>query len=66
MDIETLGIAIAVTKSIPGSAAERAETAAETAETNAEAAAASAQIAAESAYGIAVDGSILKITDGSE
>ena len=59
MDIETLGAAIAVAKSIPGTAAERAETAAESAES-------AAEIAEASAYGITITGTTLNVTEGSE
>lgn len=60
MDVTTLGAAIAVAKSIPGTAAERAETAADRAES-------AAEIAEASAYGITVEGHTLKITEeGSE
>ncbi len=57
MDKDTeLGMLISVVRSIPGSAAERAETAAAQA-------AASAETAAESAYAISVTGTTLNILD---
>lgn len=55
MDSQTLGAAIAIAKSIPGTAAQRAETAAEAAEN-------AAEIAAAHNYGISVSGNKLVIT----
>lgn len=57
MDTTTLGAAIAVAKSIPGTAAERAESAADRAES-------AAEIAEASAYGITVEDHTIVITDG--
>lgn len=55
MDTQTLGAAIAIVKTIPGTAAQRAETAAEAAE-------AAAEQAATHNYGISVVGNTLAIT----
>lgn len=55
MDSQTLGAAIAIVKSIPGTAAQRAETAAEAAEN-------AAEIAATHNYGISASGNKLVIT----
>lgn len=55
IDTETLGAAIAIAKSIPGTAAQRAESAAEAAEN-------AAAEAATHNYGISVSGTKLVIT----
>lgn len=56
MDMKTIGAAVALVKSIPGSAAQRAETAQAAAE-------AAAQEAASHNYGITVSGTVLTITE---
>lgn len=62
MDMETLGAAIAIAKSIPGSAAERSETAATTAEEAAQSALESAELAAQHSYGVSVSGTTIVFT----
>lgn len=59
MDIQTLCAAVAITKGIPGSAAERAETAQAAAE-------AAAAVAQTHNYGISVSGTTLVITPPEE
>ena len=54
--MKTIGAAVALVKSIPGSAAQRAETAQAAAE-------AAAQEAASHNYGITVSGTVLTITE---
>ena len=56
MDIQTLGAAIAMAKSIPGSAGQRAETAAGQAEAAAVVAAEAAVLAEQHSYGVSVVG----------
>lgn len=59
MDTSTLGAAIAIVKSIPGTAAARAEAAQEAAEAAEQAAEAAAELAVQHSYGVSVVGHTL-------
>ncbi len=63
MDVETLGAAIAVSKLVPGTSAQRAETAQAAAEAAQAAAEAAATSAASHNYGITVSGTTLQIEE---
>ena len=59
MDITTLGAAIAIAKTLPDTAAGRAEAAAQAAE-------AAAELAEQHSYGVSVSGTKLVFTGGDE
>ena len=62
MEIDTLGVAIAVAKSIPGTAANRAESAKASAEAAALSAQESAELAEQHSFGVSVEGTVLVFT----
>ena len=66
MDIVSIGAAVQLVKSIPGSAAQRAETAQAAAEAAQTAAETAAEQAASHNYGITVVGTTLTITEPTE